>query len=104
MKKTILHSILCGLMIFCSSCAMGRSPVSGFIYSDVKGPDHATISTGGRIGISKCVSYLGLVALGDCSVEAAKRSGQIKRVASVDYHTWSVLGIYTETTTIVNGK
>ena len=105
MKKSILSATLITALLMTSSCFAGaRTPVTGFLYSDVKGGESATISTGGRIGISKCVSYLGLIGLGDCSIEAAKRSGQIKRVSSVDYHTKNILGLYAETTTIVNGK
>ena len=57
-----------------------------------------------KAGSAKCKSYLGLVAVGDCSIEAAARAAGITEIHHVDYETLSVLGIYAEFVTIVYGE
>ena len=50
------------------------------------------------------MSILGLVAVGDCSVEAAAKEGKINKVSTVDYKNMSILGLYTEVKVIVTGE
>jgi hypothetical protein len=96
-----------GLILFlvsgCAASAM--APVNGWVYSDVVGPLGATpVPKATRTGMSCAASYLGWVALGDAGIEAAKRTGGISEVASVDHQTWSVLGIYARFCTLVHGN
>ena len=42
-----------------------------------------------RSGSSCAYSLLGLIAWGDAGIHAAKREGQIKQVASVDFTTFN---------------
>jgi hypothetical protein len=93
-------------VLFLSGCAaQAMAPVNGWVYSDVVGPLGATpVAKATRSGMSCAVSYFGLVALGDSGIEAAKRTGGISEVASVDYQTWSVLGIYARFCTLVRGN
>jgi len=96
-----------GVILFlvsgCAASAM--APVNGWVYSDVVGPLGATsVPKATRTGMSCAASYLGWVALGDAGIEAAKRSGGISEVASVDHQTWSVLGIYARFCTLVRGN
>lgn len=104
MKKvrTFLALALCSGML--SGCAAGVAPVTGFIFTEVSGPLAATTGAAARTGTATCQSILGAVALGDCSVDAAKKNGGITTVASVDYKTRSILGVYAEVTTVVRGK
>jgi TRL-like protein family len=97
---------LCVSVLFLSGClAYARSPVSGFIYSEVEGPVAATsVAKSARSGRSCAESYLGWVALGDASIDAAKRGGQIQEVSAVDHESFNVLGIYARFCTIVRGS
>jgi len=91
--------------LFVSGCAGARTPVTGFWYTDVKANDAVTAnSAASKVGRAEAKSYLGLVALGDCSVDTAAKNGGITKVAHVDYETMSILGFYAKTTTIVYGK
>ena len=49
-------------------------------------------------------SIFGLVAWGDASVGAAKRDAQIKDIATMDYTSYNVLGIWGEYCTVVKGQ
>lgn len=104
MKKLITGSLIATAMLF-SSCAIGITPVSGFLYTEVQGPLAATNATGtSRVGRATCQSILGAIARGDCSVSAAKKDGGITTVSSVDHKTTNILGLYAEVTTIVRGR
>jgi hypothetical protein len=96
-----------GIVGFLStSCAMSGGPYvpPGFLYSSVKGPVTATTNMGsGKTGEACASNILGWVATGDNSIDAAKSNGGIRKVASVDYKTFSVLGLYTEVCTVVRG-
>ncbi len=50
------------------------------------------------------MSILGLIAVGNCSVEAAAQGGNISKVSTVDYKNKSIFGIYTEIKVIVTGE
>lgn len=82
---------------------MSTVPV-GSIYADVTDPITATNSAGSRVGTSTATSYLGIVALGDASVHAAKVAGGISTVSSVDRQRKNILGIITTYTTTVHGN
>jgi hypothetical protein len=58
----------------------------GFLFTLVEGPVTSTNSGGSDLKGSACaINVLGLVAVGDNSIETAKRSAGIKVVSSVDY-------------------
>ena len=44
------------------------------------------------------------VATGDSSIKTAAANGGITKISHVDYHTTSVLGLYTKTTVTVYGE
>ena len=56
------------------------------------------------MGRSCAYSILVWVAFGDASINTAKNAGQIKQVASVDYDTFNLLGVYGSYCTIVRGN
>jgi hypothetical protein len=92
-------------LLFTTGCAMAMSPVTGFVYSDVKAPLAVNSDAEAtKTGEAKCTSILGLVAQGDASIEAAAKAGGIKKIHSVDYKCHSILGFYAEFTTIVHGE
>ena len=94
--------VLAGMLTGCY--ALSTSPVTGFLYTDLKGPMTATGENASRkVGQAKCSTILGLIATGDCSIQAAMRAGGISNVHHVDYESSSVLGITASYTTTVYG-
>jgi hypothetical protein len=49
-------------------------------------------------------NILGIVLLGDSSIKAAMKEGEISTVAYVDHKVLSVLGLYGQYCTLVRGK
>jgi hypothetical protein len=47
---------------------------------------------------------LGLVATGDCSIQAAKEAGGVREVQNVDVKVKNILGVYAQYTTKVSGN
>lgn len=89
-----------------TGCALVGGPVSnGVLLTNLRGPGHATTLTEApKMGTGCSSNILGLIATGDSSIDAAKRSVNITQVASVDYDSFSVLGIYARFCVIVRGK
>lgn len=93
------------LVIATSGCAIVASPSIGFLYTNVQGP----VATGKGTGSSKtgeaCANnILGLISVGDASIDAAKKSGNINEVATVDHSSKMVLGLYGRYCTVVKGE
>lgn len=105
MKKrgVALACLLPLVLLGCAAFAV--SPVSGFLYSDVKAPLSATAyPSAPKQGTSSCTSILGIIATGDCSISAAMKQGGVTRIHHVDYHTSGVLGIVATYRVIVYGE
>lgn len=86
-------------------CAVVASPTTGLLYTKVQGP----IVTGNGTNTSKtgqacATNILGLISTGDASIDAAKKAGSIKDVASVDHDSTSILGLYGTFCTVVKGN
>lgn len=102
MRKVLGLIIIAG---FLSSCAFVSTPLTGFIYTDVKGPLAVTDNTGSsKVGTGKMQSILGIVATGDASIETAAKSAGITKIHHVDYHSTGVIGIIASFTVIVYGE
>ncbi|MEW5803300.1 MAG: TRL-like family protein [bacterium] len=108
MGKRIARGLVVALIavVFLSGCgAMTLTPATGFVYSDIRGPYHATSNEGfSKMGMSRARSILGLVALGDASIDAAMKNGNITKVHHVDYHSKNILSVYAELTVFVYGE
>lgn len=77
-----------------SGCAFVQTPVTGFVYTDVKAPLMATCNQGAsKVGKAKLQSILGIVAQGDASIQTAAKEAGIKKIHHVDYHATSIIGI-----------
>ncbi|MDR1850144.1 MAG: TRL-like family protein [Zoogloeaceae bacterium] len=101
MKKVLALASLLALV----GCASASSPVMGGLYTDVQGPITATTGSGAsKTGQATCKSILGWIALGDCSVDAAKKDGGISNVSSIDHKSTNILGLYATFTTVVKGN
>ena len=105
MKKVFMFAVVAAATLAFSSCAITQSPVSAFVYTDVKAPVAVTGNTGSsKVGTSEVKGILGIVSTGDASVEAAAKSAGITKIHHVDYQAKSVLGIVASYTTIVYGE
>ena len=84
----------------------GATPVVGLVLTAVKGPITATGQDAGstKIGTSQAISIMGLVAIGDASIETARAQGNIKTISHVDYDALSIMGMYSQYKTIVRGN
>lgn len=91
MKKLIVLGavVVCAAMM--TGCATSY-PV-GSLYTGVDLPVTATAGSGAKQGTAACQSFLSLVAIGDCSIETAKKNGGITKVSSVDWQVINILGI-----------
>ena len=75
-----------------SACASSY-PV-GSIYTKVSLPVGATSNAKGKkVGEASCKSILAMVAIGDCSIAAAKKNGNITSVTCMDWDAENILGI-----------
>lgn len=83
-------------------------PPTGWIYTDITAPlDYnmeETRTSGLRSGRAETMSVLRLVALGDASINAAARSGNLQTVHHADYEYFNVLFVYERYRTIVYGE
>lgn len=110
MKKNVQLVMIAAIVaLLFTGCAGVRAPLYGLVYTETKAPEfHLAINTpsttGSKVGKAMCTSVLGLIATGDCSLDAAMKSGGITKVQHVDYHSKSILGLYCEFTTVVYGE
>lgn len=89
----------------CAGCAMAQMPVNGALYSNVKSAGMATEAYGGSARGEACAtSYLGAIAVGDASIDAAKKNGDIAQVTAVDHEASNIFVFYARYCTIVYGK
>ena len=92
------------VVMFFGGC-LAVTPVKGVAVTSAQGPITATTyDQSARTGKSCAYSVMGLFSWGDASINAAKNAGQIKQVASVDFDTFNVLGIYGSFCTVVRGN
>ncbi len=108
-----LMSIPCVLLLLSTSgcyagIASAGTGVPGLLYASTVTPEVGTSVTsnvaGKKVGQAVCQTYLGLIASGDCSVEAAAADGKITRIHSVARKVENVLGLFAKVTIIVTGE
>ena len=107
MKKSLLSLATAAVALFAfTGCGMaaGGSVANGFAYTDTTVPLSASRTAAAKQGTAVCTSILSLVAIGDCSAEAAAKNGGISSIQSVDAKVFNILGLYGTYTTIVKGN
>ena len=57
-----------------------------------------------KVGMATSQSYLGLIAVGDSSIQAACKDGGISKISHVDWKVKNILGFMGEYTTTVYGE
>jgi hypothetical protein len=88
----------------CATATGGTTFALGSIYSGYKSGGQVGTAQAGKTGEACVSSILGAIALGDASLETAKKAGGITQVAHVDHEQFSVLGVYATSCTIVHGQ
>jgi len=61
-------------------------------------------SSGTKVGTATSKSYLGLIAVGDASLETACKNGGITKISHVDWKVKNILGFIGEYTITVYGE
>lgn len=101
MKKTLLVLAIGSSLL--SGCAT-YLPMGNY-YVGVKKGEVANNSVAATKSGKACShSYLSLIATGDSSVDAAKKAGDIKNVATMDYSVENILGLYGTYCTEISGN
>lgn len=102
MKKIIAF---CSAVLLLSSCAMVKSPLTGYIYTSTETPVAVTNNPiGSKKGKAEAVSILGWVALGDASVQKAAKEAGITKISHVDEKSTGILGVFAKYTITVYGE
>ena len=98
----ILNLLVISLMM--TSCA--SSHLMGGIYSSTKANVTTTLARGKvtKTGEACTTSYLSAVALGDASIETARKNGGINKIAYIDSSFTNILGVYQKYCTLVRGN
>jgi len=92
MRAIYKLSAIAALALGLSGCA--TSVPMGNLMTDITLPVTVSSNGGGsKTGIAMCESFLGMIARGDCSLEAAKANGGITKVSHVDWKANNLLGI-----------
>lgn len=105
MKRTTCRlAVLGALALAAGGCVTYSGPFQGALFTNVKTPVGAGDSVGDtRMGKASVTGILG-VALGDASIKTAASNGGISKIHHVDSETFSILGVYVKTTTVVYGE
>lgn len=113
MKKVLL---LCIVPVLCltmmTGCAIPGLYAVGSIYTSVKTPAPSTAiayygpeaATNAKEGTGTITNILGLVSIGDASLEAAMREAGITKVHHVDQRVTNILGLFSTYTIYVYGE
>ena len=103
MIKKIATSALLVSAVTLTGCA--TSVPVGSVFTNVQLPVAATSNAqASKSGSATCASILGLVATGDCSMETAKKNGNITSVAHADWKANNILGIFGNYELTVHGN
>ena len=101
MKKLLGLALAAGALAGCASAA---TPIYGW-YAEVKwSTELPNGPVGSKSGEAKAQSILGIVATGDCSIQAAAKAGGITKVMTVEHNTKNIIGLFSEFTTVVTGE
>lgn len=108
-NKGVALLLLLAFLLMTGCAGLYSAPVipgRGLLYAEVKAPMDFTVDKtqlGSKVGKAVSTNVLGWIVTGDCSIQAAAKSGGVQVIHHVDYSFKNVLGIYAEFTTIVYG-
>ena len=101
--KKILLSLSCVAMLGLASCSTVMGGAGALVSVVTTGQTATSNPVGTKVGTSEAFGILGLVNVGNASIQKAARDGGITKISHVDVKTLGVLGIYTQYKTIVYG-
>lgn len=107
MRFLCVFTVVCATFVMQGCLTAPVVPPYGAIYSDIKAPldhDMGDTAVGTRSGRAESVSYVGLVAMGDSSINEAARQGRLRVIHSADYEYVNIVGIIQRYTTVVYGE
>ena len=99
MKKAVLLLVLLFLVTSCATYVP-----TGILFTEGKMGMQEDGTKGTKTGKACMNSYLALIAIGDASIDAAKKNGGINKVEKIDYEVRNILGLYGEYCLVVQGK
>ena len=105
--KYLWIPLFCVCLVGCGAKAHSPFASTLTLYSEVKGPIGATeheIPDSYAIGSATAQSILGLIEIGDASINTAARNGGITKIYYVDYESTSILGLFATYTVLVYGE
>ena len=108
MKNNLIRNLSAVSILSMTLFGCAASPIQGWI-NNTSHPGMGSVGVvdntakPSKTGTSLCQHVLG-IAWGDCSINAAKNSGNIKKVHSVDHKTLNIWVFYGEYETIVRGE
>lgn len=104
-KSVILITIVLISVVLIGGCGFVADGPFGWIYTDTKIPVAVGPSETGTLEGKACInSFLGMITIGDASIEAAMKAHGIKTIYTVNKESLSIFGTYTRQCTIVTGE
>ncbi len=97
-------SLCTAVLLLISGCAT-QIPIGSVLIDNtlpMEVGDNSVSST--KVGTAMSQSYLGLIAVGDSSIQTAAKNGGITKISHVDWKVKNFLGFIGEYTTIVYGE
>lgn len=105
MRKLTLSLLACGALALASCSTIATRSGVGVLYTGVTEGEMVTSNTvGTKVGTSSSIGVLGLVSIGDASIQTAANSAGIKKVSHVDAKKTSILGLFAKYELIVYGE
>jgi hypothetical protein len=103
MKKVLF---LIALLTLFGGCVVAPFQPPMGVVSVVQAPlsTEGNFNVGSKRGEASAISVLGLVSVGDCSIDAAVKSGGLQKVNHLDYGYLNIIGVYQKTTVIAHGE
>ncbi len=116
MRRAGIYLLVLGVAaVVFTGCAAGlgsglTSVPMPMLFADYKVPcnriqaPEGEVATASKVGEAEAINVLGIVAVGDASIQSAMKSGQITKIHHVDCHVYGILGIFTQVTMLVYGE
>lgn len=86
------------------NCASSGFGTQGLLYENQRISLMETGNLATKEGFACAKSYLGLISIGDASVEGAQKQGNLKEITSIELETYNFLGIYAKLCTVTKGN
>lgn len=105
MKKLSLALVALSALLF-TSCATIATPAGmGALYTDMQSGETATSNTvGNKVGTAEATNLLGLLVMGDASINTAAKRAGIKKISHIDCQKTNLLSIFSKYTVFVYGE